>query len=53
MTYSDYLTAARACASDTEVDELLKIAADDESISDRRYYHIRHVAIESAYEANI
>lgn len=53
MTYSDYLTAARACASDADVDKLLKIVEEDESISDRRYYNIRYVAIKSAYEANI
>lgn len=50
MTYADYIEAAETCCNYTEAERIITIAADDEKISARQYYNIRHLAIRAAYE---
>ena len=49
MKYRDYKDTALRCTNYEEADQLIKTIADDNTISDRQYYDLRHIAIESAY----
>ena len=49
MNYQEYKTAALHCANYAEVDQLIKIIADDETISSRQYCALRYIAIKAAY----
>jgi hypothetical protein len=52
MTYHDALQAARAIATHEQVNALLKAIEDAyDTISDRQYYHIKHIAIDAVYAA--
>ena len=53
MDYETYKILANSCTSYEEADQLIKTIADDERISARQYCNLRHIAIESAYEAQI
>ena len=53
MVYENYKSLANSCTSYEEADQLIKAIEDDERISARQYYDLRHIAIESAYEAQI
>lgn len=43
------LDRALRCRSYDEVDAFLKSIEDDESISDRQYYNLKNIALNSAY----
>lgn len=53
MVYKNYKNLANSCASYEEADQLIKTIADDERISAKQYYNLRHIAIKSAYEAQL
>ena len=50
MTYAEYIRMAKACTNWDDANMIVKAAEDDEKISDRQYYDIRHIAINAAYE---
>lgn len=49
MSYQEYLEIARGCTTAEEAEKLINQAADDYTLSARQYCHIRHIAIENAY----
>lgn len=49
MSYQEYLEIAESCATPEEAEKLINQAADDYTLSARQYCHIRHIAIENAY----
>ena len=49
MTFSQYVYAAVMCSNIHEAKRLIKLAADDQTISDQQYEKIRRVAIDSVY----
>ena len=49
MTYQEYMDLANSCTTPEEADELINMAADDDTLSARKYFNIRYAAIESAY----
>ena len=49
MTYQEYLETANSCTTLEEAEKLINQAADDYTLSARQYCHIRHIAIENAY----
>lgn len=51
MTYKEALQAATQCTSYEQSDSLLKSIECNDQISDRQYYSIRSIAIDSAYAA--
>lgn len=52
MTYQDALQAARAVTTYEEADAVCKAIEDAyDTISDRQYYNVRHIAINAAYAA--
>ena len=53
MVYENYKNLANSCTSHEEAVQLIKIIEDDERISARQYYDLRHIAITSAYDAQI
>ena len=53
MDYENYQSLANSCTSYEEADQLIKTIADDERISARQYCNLRHIAIKSAYEAQL
>ena len=53
MVYENYKNLANSCTSYEEADQLIKTIEDDERISAKQYYALRHIAITSAYEAQI
>lgn len=53
MVYENYKNLANSCANYEEADQLIKTIADDERISAKQYCNLRHIAIKSAYEAQL
>jgi hypothetical protein len=49
MTYQEYLQAAKSCVTPEEAEKIINQAADDDTVSARQYFNIRHLAIKNAY----
>ena len=49
MTYKEAKEKAMSIKMPEEVDTYLKEIEEDENITDRQYYYLKHIAIESAY----
>lgn len=50
MTYNEAIKTACTCENMDDVNALLAKIELDEKISDRQYYNIKHIAIETASE---
>lgn len=50
MKYDDYLIPANSCTTADELNDLINQAANDETLSARKYYNIRHIAITTYYD---
>ena len=48
--YSEYIHQAEHCKTYEEAERLLAVVENDESISDRKYYDLRHYAFRCVYE---
>ena len=52
MTYAAYLRSASECATIHDAQQLIKLAARDELLSNTQYDLIYRIAIKSAYREN-
>lgn len=49
LSYSDYKLMALMVATDDDLKEFLELLCCDDTVSDKVYYDLRRVAIESLY----
>ena len=50
--FEELKNKAKACKTYEEVDALLKSIEEDYTISDRKYYYLKHIAIDAVYNNN-
>ena len=50
MKYNDYIVLAKSCTTREEMETVIKLAADDYTLSARQYQHIRHITITTYYD---
>ena len=50
--FEELKNKAKVCKTYEEVDALLKSIEEDYTISDRKYYYLKHIAIDAVYNNN-
>lgn len=52
IMFEELKIKAKSCKTYEEVDALLKSIEEDCTISDRKYYYLKHIAIDAVYNNN-